>query len=122
MVGAHIAVPTPSSWAIRSCDVSLLEPNRTSQSTVVVADEPAVIDPKSVEPAVIDVHAVMPIAVALGTVAPTTVPLVAASVGRALVATSTARPPASSMLARVRARDVLRLRATRSHRQIVKDP
>jgi hypothetical protein len=57
--------------------VSLLEPNRTWQSSDVIVDVPGSTDPKLVTPALIAGHEVVDNVVALGTVAPIKVTLVA---------------------------------------------
>jgi hypothetical protein len=67
-----MATPVASAWNIRSIAVSLLEPNWTAQSLVVIAAEPGRTAPKSVAPAVPVVHPLASMLETLGTLIETT--------------------------------------------------
>jgi hypothetical protein len=88
-------VPAPSDWNARSIEVELLEPNSTTQSSVVVALEPGCTIPKLVMPDASGGHPAASTSVALGTIALTTVELEAA-VARSIPGVGAATPTASA--------------------------
>lgn len=88
-------MPAPSDWNARSIEVELLEPNSTTQSSVVVALEPGCTIPKLVMPDASGGHPAASTSVALGTIALTTVELEAA-VARSIPGVGAATPTASA--------------------------